>query len=264
MTIIEKNRPGSFCWIELATNDQASAKKFYAELFGWGIHDLPMGPGASYTLFQLQEKDAAAGYTLRPEQIAEGIPPHWMIYVTVENADASASRASELGGEIRAQPFDVGTLGRMAVIQDPTGATFSVWQPKEGNGIGIKDVDGTLCWADLSTRDPERAGKFYSDLFGWEMVADKDDDPHSGYIHIKNGDDFIGGMLPPEQQDPNAPAHWYAYFQVSDCKASAAKATGLGASVYLEPMFMENVGTMAVLADPQRAVFAIFQSARKP
>jgi predicted enzyme related to lactoylglutathione lyase len=262
MTIIEKNRPGSFCWIELATSDQAAAKTFYSGLFGWAIHDMPMGPGASYTLFQLQGKDAAAGYTLRPEESAQGVPPHWMIYVTVENADATAKRAADLGGKVVAPAFDVGTMGRMAVIQDPTGAMFSVWEPKEGNGIGIKDVDGTLCWADLSTPDRGRASKFYSELFGWQIVADEHDP--AGYMHIKNADEFIGGMPPAKHQSPNAPPHWLAYFQVSDCKASAMKAKHLGASLYMEPMFMENVGTMSIVADPQRAVFAIFQTARKP
>ena len=264
MTIIEKHRPGSFCWIELATTDQDAAKRFYSQLFGWAVRDMPMGPDFTYTLFQLEGKDAAAGYTLRAEERAQGVPPHWMIYVAVENADDTAKRASELGAKVCAPPFDVGTFGRMAVIQDPTGAIFSIWQAKGGIGIGIKDTDGTLCWADLGTPDRERAGKFYSDLFGWEIVADKDDDPQSGYLHIKNGEDFIGGILPPEHQNPNAPPHWLPYFQVSDCAASAAMAKELGANLYLEPMFLENVGTMSVIGDPQRAVFALFQTARKP
>jgi predicted enzyme related to lactoylglutathione lyase len=185
-----------------------------------------------------------------------------MLYISVGNADTAAQRAAELGAKICAPPFDVGTLGRMAVINDPTGAVFSIWQPKEGIGIGIKDVDATLCWADLNTPDRERAKTFYSELFGWQIVADAHDP--SGYLHIKNGEDFIGGMPPSKHLPPNAPPHWLAYFQVSDCKASAAKAKQLGANLYMEPMFMENVGTMAIVADPQRAVFAIFQSARKP
>ena len=261
MTIIETIRPGSFCWIELATTDQASAKKFYSDLFGWAIHDMPMGPSESYTLFQLQGKDAAAGYTLRAEERAHGVPPHWMLYIAVGNADAAAKRAVELGAKIFAPPFDVGTFGRMAVIQDPTGAMFSIWQAKESTGIGVKDVDGTLCWADLNTPDRDRAAKFYSQLFGWEMMADEHDP--SGYLHIKNGEDFIGGMPPAQHLPKNAPPHWIAYFRVSDCKASAAKAKTLGANLYMEPMFMENVGTMAVVADPQGAVFSLFQLGRK-
>ena len=265
MPNVEKHPAGAFCWIELGTTDQNAAKKFYGTLFGWDVKDLPMGPGGSYTMFKVQGRDAAAGYTLRPDQQAAGVPPHWMIYVAVESADASARKAEQLGGKVVAPPFDVYTVGRMAVIQDPTGAFVSLWQAKDGPGIGIAGEDGTLCWADLSTPDQARASKFYSDLFGWKMVADTDDKPPSGYLHIKNGEDFIGGIPPAQHRDPNVPPHWLAYFQVSNCDATAAKAKALGASFYLGPMTMEGVGRMAVIADPQRAVFAIFQAMpRKP
>jgi uncharacterized protein len=260
MPHIEKHRSGSFCWIELATTDQDAAKRFYTALFEWSVNEFPMGPGELYTIFRLQGCDAAAAYTLRPDQRSMGVPPHWMIYIAVDSADASAKRAADLGGKVLAPPFDVGPFGRMAVIQDPTGATFSIWQPKENKGIGITGEPGTLCWADLSTPEPARAGKFYSDLFGWELVVDTDDKPDSGYLHIKNGDDFIGGVPPVTQRDPHSPPHWLAYFQVSDCDASAAKAKELGANLYLQPMTLEGVGRFAVVADPQRAVFAIFQA----
>ncbi|MBZ5722238.1 MAG: VOC family protein [Acidobacteriia bacterium] len=260
MSHIEKHRPGSFCWIELATTDQDAAKKFYGSLFGWGVNEFPMGPGEVYTIFRLQGRDAAAAYTLRPEQRSAGVPPHWMIYIAVDSADSTAKRAAEVGGKVLAPPFDVGTFGRMAVIQDPTGATFALWQPKENRGTGITGESGTLCWADLSTPDPARAGKFYSDLFGWKLTDDTDDDPPSGYVHIQNGEDFIGGIPPTTHRDPKMPAHWLAYFLVANCDASAAKAKELGANFYLQPMTMEGVGRFAVVADPQRAVFAIFQA----
>ena len=210
MTNVAKHLPGAFCWIELATTDQKAAKNFYGTLFGWGVKDLPMGPEDSYTMFQLQGRDAAAGYTLRPDQRSAGVPPHWMLYVAVESADATAKRVEQLGGKVMAPPFDVGTFGRMAVIQDPTGATLSLWQAKESAGIGISGVDGTLCWADLSTPDQKRASKFYSDLFGWKVTEDTDDDPPSGYLHIQNGQDFIGGIPPARHRDPNLPPHWRA------------------------------------------------------
>jgi predicted enzyme related to lactoylglutathione lyase len=125
--------------------------------------------------------------------------------------------------------------------------------------------DGTLCWADLSTPDQGRASKFYSDLFGWKMMADTDDKPPSGYLHIVNGEDFIGGIPPAQHRDPNVAPHWLPYFQVSNCDASAAKAKELGGKFCLAPMTMEGVGRMAVIADTQGAVFAIFQAMpRKP
>jgi uncharacterized protein len=260
MANIDHHPAGSFCWIELATTDQTAAKSFYSALFGWEPHDSPMGPGEFYTIFRLNGRDAAAGYTLRPDQRAQHVPPHWMIYITVDNTDAAAAKAQELGGTILAPAFDVMDAGRMAVIQDPTGAVFCPWQPNKSNGIQIAHVAGTLCWADLSTPDPKRASDFYSGLFGWQLITDPKDP--SGYLHIKNGEHFIGGVPPAATRQPGVPPHWLAYFSVDDVDASASKAKQMGANLYLAPMTMEGVGRMAVIADPQGAVFAIFKSAR--
>lgn len=261
MANIDKHNPGAFCWIELGTTDQAAAKQFYGSLFGWSVNDMPMGPGEAYTIFRLQGRDAAAAYTLRPDQKAMGVPPNWMPYVAVKSADDTAKRVGELGGKVLMGAFDVGPIGRMAVIQDPTGAVICVWQAKEHPGTGIAGVDGTFCWADLSTPDVARARQFYADLFGWKIMEDKDD--KSGYIHIQNGEDFIGGIPPASHRDPKVPPHWLPYFQTSNCDATAAKLQQLGGTFCLPPMTMEGVGRFAVVMDPQKAVFAIFQSMRR-
>jgi len=260
MTNIDKQPAGSFCWIELHTNDQPAAKKFYDSLFGWASADNAMGPNDFYTMFRLQGRDAAAGCTLRPEERSNGVPPHWMIYIAVASADAAATKAAQLGGTIFAPAFDVMDAGRMAVIQDPTGAVFCVWQANKNAGIGIAEVAGTLCWADLSTPDVKRASDFYSGLFGWQIAADPKDT--SGYLHIKNGEHFIGGVPPAAYRQPGVPPHWLAYFLVDDVDASAAKAKETGANLHLPPMSVAGVGRMSVVADPQGAVFAIFKSAR--
>jgi uncharacterized protein len=260
MTNIDHHVPGSFCWIELATTDQNAAKNFYSSLFGWVSQDSPMGPDDFYSMFKLEDRDAAAGYTLRPEQRAQGVPPNWGIYIAVESADQAAAKAAELGGMIALPAFDVFDIGRMAVIQDPTGAFFSVWQAKKHSGIGIAHVHGTFCWADLNTPDPKRAADFYSGLLGWQFMRDEKDP--SGYLHIKNGEHFIGGVPPAAQRQARTPPHWLAYFQVDDVDATADKAKKLRAKLYLPPMTMEGVGRMSVIADPQGAVFAIFKSAR--
>jgi len=258
MTHINKHPAGSFCWIELATTDQKAAKDFYSSLFGWSPEDSPIGPSEFYTIFKLEGRDAAAGYTLREDQRAHGVPPNWMIYITVDSADQAATKAKQLGATMVMPPFDVMDLGRMAVIQDPTGAHFCVWQAAKNTGIGIAGVSGSLCWADLSTPDPKRAGDFYSALFGWQIMADEKD--KSGYLHIKNGEHFIGGIPPAAHRPPGIPPHWLAYFWVDDVDASAAKAKQMGANLSVAPMTIENVGRMAVIADPQGAVFAIFNS----
>jgi predicted enzyme related to lactoylglutathione lyase len=181
-----------------------------------------------------------------------------LIYIAVESADDAASRVAPLGGKLLRPPFDVYDVGRMAVVQDPTGAVFALWQPKKHTGMGISGVPGTLCWADVMTPDPARAKEFYTGLFSWRITASENDP--SGYLHIANGENFIGGIPPAEFLGPNVPPHWLVYFLVSNCDETAAKANELGAKTYLAPTTMENVGRWAVLADPQGAVFALYQA----
>jgi uncharacterized protein len=262
MPHVEKHEPGDFCWIELATTDQAAAKNFYSELFAWSFSEFPIGPNEFYTMFQVDTRDVGAAYTLRPEQRKEGIPSHWNLYVAVENADTAADRATQLGAKVLAPPFDVFDVGRMAVLQDPTGAALSLWQAKRHTGFGIKGVHGSFCVADLSTPDQEAASRFYEQLFGWR-IGKEDEKPGHNYYHLFNHDEFMGGILPPAFRDPGAPPYWQIYFQVSDCDVTASKAKTLGATLYMPPMAVEDIGRMAVLADPQSAAFAIFEAVRR-
>jgi len=259
MANVDKHAPGSFSWVELATTDQSAAKTFYTGLFGWAVTDNPMGPNEYYSIFKLKGRDVAAGYTLRKDQRDRGVPVHWSLYIATDNADQTAAKATDAGGTILMPPMDVMDAGRMAVIHDPTGAVFSIWQPNKTSGLGITGEAGSVCWADLVTPDPGRAQKFYSTVFGWKMEKGAND--ASGYLHIKNGDHHIGGV-PPAHSDPKIPPHWLIYFMVSDVTASVTKATSLGAKTVMAREDMPGVGSWSILGDPQGAVFAIFQSAR--
>jgi hypothetical protein len=256
MANIDSHAPGSFCWIELATTDQAGAKAFYTSLFGWAISDFPMGPGQVYTIFNLEGRNTGAAYTIDPKTMP-GVPPNWTLYVATNSADDSAAKATAAGGKLRGGPFDVAEFGRMAVLEDPTGAVFCVWQPKMHPGIGIAGVPGTMCWADLSTPDPDAAKAFYEATFGWKIFPGEHDT--SGYLHIENGGQMIGGVPPAHHRDSKTPPHWMLYFLVTDTDAATAKAKQLGARTYVEPMTMEGVGRWSIVADPAGAVFALFQ-----
>src|SRR5580658_10316687 len=150
MPHVEKHAPGSFNWIELGTTDQKAAKEFYGPLLGWQAEDFPMGDNGTYTMFSLNAGAVAGCYAIHAGQ---PMPPNWGLYVAVENADQAAARAAELGAAVLRPPFDVFSFGRMAVIQDPTGAVFSVWEAKSHVGTGTVGENGTLCWADLNTAD---------------------------------------------------------------------------------------------------------------
>lgn len=256
MKTIDHIAPGSFCWAELVTSNQPEAKKFYNGLFGWTADDMPMGPNDFYSMFQLQGRSVGAAYTIRPDMVKQGVPPHWGLYVAVVSADKTASRVASMGGRLLMPPFDVFDAGRMAVILDPTGATIHIWQAKKHTGFGIAELPGTFCWADLMTTDTAAAEKFYSGLFGWKFERGKE---HEEYLHIKNGEAYIGGMPPAGTAGPGVPPHWLLYYLVTNCDEATAKAKTLGAKVYVPPMTIEGVGRWSVLADPQGATLSAFQ-----
>ena len=255
MAEVTSHPPGAFTWVELGTSDQNAANEFYGKLFGWGFSDLPMGPSGVYTTFRLKGKDAGAAYTLDPV-MHKGVPPHWMLYVATPDADATAAKAKELGGTVMMPPFDVFDFGRMTVLQDPTGATISIWQEKTHHGIQIQNEHGAFCWGQLNTNDTAKAEAFYRALFGWD--AKTGTGGGMTYTEWILGGVPFGGMmtLPP---GAGAPPHWLAYFAVDDCDASAAKAASLGATTYVPPTDIPGTGRFAVFADPQGATFAIYK-----
>jgi hypothetical protein len=244
---------GHFCWYELGTTNQTAAKTFYSSLFGWTPVDHPMGPDATYTIFQLGGRDVGAVYTLTEKQ--QGVPPHWMTYVAVASADEIAAKAAALGGTVVAPPFDVFDIGRMAVILDPTGATIAVWQAKQRFGVGIAREPNAFCWSEIATRDTAAAGKFYSALFGWGMkVTDTSGFP---YTHWQVGGLDIGGMMGMDERWGSIPSHWMNYISVTDCDAVVSKACPLGATVCVPPTSIPEVGRFSVLQDPQGATFSV-------
>jgi predicted enzyme related to lactoylglutathione lyase len=256
MPEMTRYEPGSFCWPELATSDAEGAKRFYGELFGWTSNDMPMGDdGGAYTTLELRGLPAAALYAMRPEQREAGMPPNWMSYVSVANADDTARRAKALGAKVLMEPFDVFDFGRMAVFQDPTGATFSIWQPKTHIGARVNGEPGAFCWNELDTRDTGKALDFYTALFGWKAKPSKDYTEFTapGASHP------MGGMMQIAEEWGPVPPNWLTYFAVSDADGTVARAQKLGGKVFMPPTDIPNTGRFAILQDPQGAIFAIIK-----
>jgi predicted enzyme related to lactoylglutathione lyase len=255
MVEVARHEPGTFCWVELGTSDGEAAKKFYTSLFGWTVNEYPMGEGGTYTMLLKNGKEAGALYPLGPEQ--KGVPPHWGSYVAVDSADDAAVQAKKLGATVILEPFDVMQHGRMAVVQDPTGAVFSLWQPNEHRGAQVVNEPGAFCWNELYTTDPKKAADFYMGLFGWTKNARHMD--FGEYVIFEKGGTMKAGMMKTPSEWGPIPPHWLVYFAVDDCDATVAEAKPLGAKAVVEPFDVENVGRMSILADPQGAGFAIIK-----
>ena len=250
-------KPGTFCWVELGTANGDAAKTFYTQLFGWTYEDHPMGPGMVYTMLKLNGKDVGALYKLMDEQVAQGVPPHWLSYVSVTSADESTAKAKGLGATILKDPFDVMTVGRMSVIQDPTGAVFALWQAGDHKGAGIYNVPNSFCWNELMTTDTAKDKEFYTKLFGWgaktEYLGDFE------YTMFQNGERGAGGMLKITPEMGPIPPNWLVYFAVDDCDRKVQKATELGGKVMKPADDIPGVGRFAILLDPQGAALGIIK-----
>lgn len=262
MPTFSSHAPGTFCWPELYTTDQAGAKAFYSGLFGWEIKDLPMGPDAVYTIFTLAGRDAAACYGSLPEMVKQGIPPHWMPYVSVASADAAAARVAANGGAVLKPPFDVTGIGRMAALRDPGGAAFCVWESKGHIGVGVLGEPGALQWTELMTPDTDQASDFYASVFGWVRKLWPMPDG-SNYYLFHGGEAPAGGMMAITPAMSAVRPAWVSYFHVAGCDATVARCRELGGQVSLPPEEVPEVGRFAILVDPAGAHFGIMQPAKR-
>jgi uncharacterized protein len=246
--------PGTFCWADLGTTDAAAAKRFYTRVFGWEAADAPAGDAGVYTTFKLDGRDVAALYEMG-EQEREQLTPHWSSYVSVEDVDAAAARARELGAVVLAEPLDVMEAGRMAVVRDPTGALVHLWQARGQIGAGRVNDPGCMVWNELASPDPERAGAFFSELLGWTAEPDA-----TGYAVIRSNGAINGGIRRVQEAEP---PNWLIYFRAGSCEETAAAVREAGGRVLAGPM-NAAVGKIALVADPQGATFALFEGEADP
>jgi len=256
---VQGHATGSFCWAEIGTTNFSAAKRFYTELFNWEAHDVAAGESGTYTLMQLDGRDVCGLYELNENLQSQGIPPHWLSYVAVESADQATQKAKQLGAAVMMEPFDVMQIGRMSVMQDPTGAPFAVWQPKEHKGFGVTRKPGTPCWFELATPDTAEGEKFYSSMFGWvpkEQEMGPPDKPLP-YTMMMQNEAPAAGMMKMAKEWGDIPPHWMVYVEVEDCDAVAKRAESLGGKVQVPPTDIPPVGRFSVISDPAGATFSV-------
>jgi uncharacterized protein len=265
--------PGVPCWVDTSQPDPEAAVAFYGGLFGWDFEDMmPPGSDGRYFVARLRGGDVAA-----VGSIPEGAPQmaSWNSYIWVDSADDTASKAVEAGGKALMEPFDVMDAGRMALIADPEGAAFCVWQARQHRGAQIVNEPGSLNFNGLNTRDAAGAKRFYGSVFGWQTLGSEGGFEMwtlPGYgDHLEEGDpemrkriaevgappgfeDVVASLNPIPQDQPDVPAHWAVTFAVDDADAVAAKTEELGGTVVVAPFDAPWV-RMTVITDPQGATF---------
>jgi predicted enzyme related to lactoylglutathione lyase len=264
MSARDDYEPGVPCWIDTLQPDPEAAMAFYAALFGWelaGPGEMPGDPPGRYFVARLRGRDIG-GIGSQPAGDPSA-PPAWNTYVSVTSADEAALAAVDAGGAVLVEPFDVLPAGRMAVVADPAGAPFCLWQPGERRGAQLVNEPGAWAMSHLTTPDPERAAAFYGALFGWTTETFGEGDAAVTMFRLPG---YVGG----EPRQPvsrevvaimsaangDGAAGWSVNLWDRDVDATAAKAVELGGRA-LAPPFDTPMSRMAVLADPHGVTFSI-------
>jgi uncharacterized protein len=259
-------QPGVPCWVDTLQPDPEAAVRFYGELFGWSFEGpgaMPGDPPGQYFAARLRGRDVAG----LGSRAADG-PAAWNTYISVESADEAATKVRDAGGSVVAEPFDVPPAGRMAVLTDPAGAAFCLWEPAERKGAQLVNEPGAWSMSFLSTTDPEAAKAFYGSVFGW------DDEPMDmggqeftlcrlpGYVGGEPEQpvprDVVAAILPADSDGAEGPQRWNVDFRIADADGAAAKAAELGGSVITGPYDTPGF-RQAVLADQHGATFTVSQ-----
>jgi predicted enzyme related to lactoylglutathione lyase len=240
------------CWTDVLVPDPGAVEDFYGDVFGWDFTE-PTENG--YRVARIRGLDVAGlGTATQPM-------PSWNTYIRVESVEAASERATEDGGTVLVEPFDVLPAGRIAVIADPTQAVFAVWEPVERVGAQLINEPGTWQMSSLHTHEPDAATAFYAALFGWETQEFGGATLFRlpGYVGGRSRQpipqDVVAVMAPREL---SVPPHWNVNLQVSDVDLTAEVVTAQGGKL-LAPPFDTPGFRNAVIQDPQGAVFSVSQ-----
>jgi predicted enzyme related to lactoylglutathione lyase len=236
---------------------------------------MPPGAEGKYFIARIRGGDVAG-----IGGVAPGSPPFatWNTYIWVESADETAAKVTDAGGRILMEPFDVMDSGRMAVLSDPEGAVFGVWEPKNHRGAQVVNEAGALNFNNLNTRDPDRAKAFYGAVYGWgtmplgaaqawtlsaygdhlELLNPGTRERMAAMGALAGFENVVASLNPITDEPGEVPAHWSVTFGTDDADATARKASELGGEVVVAPFDAPWV-RMAVIKDPQGATFIASQ-----
>lgn len=251
------NFHGGFVWYELMTTDTDAAKAFYGAVIGWSTRGFdPSGTGYD-VLIASTGKDVGGIMPLPAGAAEAGLRPGWVGYVGVDDVDAMAARIAEAGGAIHKRPWDIPSVGRLAMVADPQGAAFMLIKGShEGAPEAFKPgAAGHAGWNELQAADWQSAFAFYARLFGWQRAEAVDIGPMGTYQLFSAGAEPIGGMM--TKAESVATPSWRTYFNVEAIDAAARRTSEKGGTVLHGPTEVPGGDWIVQCVDPQGAAFAL-------
>lgn len=246
---------GAPCWVDASFPDIDAAKTFYGELFGWTF----TGGQEEFGGYEQALSDGKIVAGLMPLMPGQPEEAAWGIYYASADADATAARIREAGGQILAEPMDVSALGRMLIALDPSGAVFGIWQPGEHKGFEKKDEPNSFSWVEVQTRDTAPVDAFYDKVLPITAKQVGDGTGFDYKVWEVGGAPVAGRNKMGDGFPAEVPPHSLVYFDVQNCDDAVATVTKLGGSLVSGPND-SPFGRMAIVADPQGAGFAVIDT----
>jgi predicted enzyme related to lactoylglutathione lyase len=251
-------REGAPIWADAMLPNLDAGKQFYGELFGWSF-DTGSAEFGGYTQAYSDGKTVAGLAPQMPGQ--EGVPAAWSVYFATSDAQATATRIRENGGQLLMEPMAVGDFGTMVTATDPSGVVFSAWQPGAHQGFEKMGEPGSYCWAEIGTNDVAAVDAFYPAVFPTITAKAMLEEGMDYKVWEVSGAMVAGRFaLGPGMPGPKAP-HVAVYFAVDDCDDAVATVSKLGGQVTTEPMD-SPYGRFASVTDQQGASFALLDPSR--
>ena len=244
---------GRFDWHELWTLDAAASSSFYTKLLPWTAQLWDKESG--YTLFNGKNGADAGCHTLDAASVAHGAKPKWNTYISAANVDATVPLAVAQGATVVVPPMDIPRVGRFAMLADPQGAVFGLLYRNDPPAPRpMPPAPGAIVWNELLTSDAEAGLKFYSQVFGWELMTRIDMGPKGAYLIFGANGVQMGGMM--TAPIPSGP-QWLPYIEVENTDALVAVAAKTGAKLCLGPETVPGGGRIANFLDPHGVMFAV-------
>lgn len=239
----------AFVWYELMTTDRAAAQAFYGAVCGWTF-----GGDGDYAEVIAEGGRRIGGILTRPPEAAS-MPPMWLGYIGVAELEPAIARLTEAGGRLHKGPVDMAGVGRWAVVADPQGAVFYLFEPARADDAA--DASAAVGWHELYATDADAALGFYHAQFGWEADETLDMGDHGKYrmFRAAGGSRAIGGIM--RLPAPECPPMWNYYFLVPSVAAAADRIPAAGGAIRLAPMQVPGGSWVLQGVDPQGAAFAL-------
>jgi predicted enzyme related to lactoylglutathione lyase len=249
---------GKVVFQELITPDLASSKRFYGELLGWEFKDMRLDNGTRYAEASLQG-EIVGGMIHRDMPAGERRQPAWLTFISARDVDAAKATAVTQGARVLLAPRDVPLRGREAIFADPQGAVFAVVATSRGDTPERLAAPGEWIWSSLITTDPDTDAAFYQSLFDYEVFDLAPSSPGAQHLMFASGDFLRASANTPPVSNPGIHPHWINFIRVIDTSVIAANVLKLGGKVLAGPYTDRHGGQVAIVADPQGAIFGLME-----